>query len=462
MVNLHSAPGTAAPHRCTGCGHVAPRWTGRCTACGEWNTLVAGPAQAKRRGRATAYPVEPALPIGQVTEQAISLRPTGVPELDRVLGGGLVAGSVTLLGGEPGIGKSTLLLQVLGSMSGCGARCLLVCAEESAAQVRARAERLGAMSTNLWLLAESSLEAISATVEELRPDVVAVDSVQTILASEPAGSAQGSVAQVTAVSQGLSAVARRLSCSLVLVGHVTKDGALAGPRALEHLVDTVVSFEGDRHHSLRLVRALKHRFGATGELGLLSMGDDGLSCVADASSMFLADRREGVAGSVISVTIEGRRPLTIELQALVAQKAAPQLPPRRFAQGIDAGRLALLLAVLHQRAGVAVGDQDVFASVAGGTRMAEPGGDLALAIALASARSGRAVDPGTVAIAEVGLGGELRQAPRMESRLAEAARIGFTAALVAESCPDGPAGMKLLRFADLRAVVSHLGLRPGR
>ena len=410
--------------------------------------MVAGPGVAT----AAARPV----PVGQVEMAAWASCPTGVPELDRVLGGGLVPGSVTLVGGEPGIGKSTLLLQVLASVAGQGRTALLVSAEESVQQVRLRAERLGALEPGLWLVAETSLAGITAAVEEVGPDVLVVDSIQTVADPEVA-SAPGTVSQVRECAARLVRLAKPRRMAVVLVGHVTKEGTLAGPRVLEHVVDTVLSFEGDRHHSLRLLRAVKHRFGPTGELGLFEMAGAGLVGVADPGRLFLADRQEGAPGSVVVPTMEGQRPLLVEVQALVTE--SQQKVPRRSAQGLDGRRLEVVAAVLTQRAGVDLRTYDVYASAVGGVRVAEPAGDLGLALAVASARHHHAVPPGLVACGEVGLAGELRQVGAAPRRLAEAARLGFRRALVPASAPAGPPGMELVRVATLVEALRYAGIQ---
>jgi DNA repair protein RadA/Sms len=381
-------------------------------------------------------------------------RSTGLTELDRVLDGGLVGGSVTLLGGEPGMGKSTLLLQTLGGLAASGAKCLLVCAEESPAQVRLRADRLGTAADGVFLVPETSLPAICAHVDHLRPDIVAIDSIQTVQDPDAPGAA-GSVSQVRDGAQRIVRLAKETGIAAVLIGHVTKDGALAGPRALEHVVDTVLSFEGDRHQTLRLLRALKHRFGATDELGLMEMRSDGLQPVADASALFLADRRADSSGSVVAPVLEGARPLCVEVQALVVDTPAPL--PRRVAQAIDGSRLAMLIAVLQRRAQVHIGTADVYASVAGGIRVVEPGADVAVLLALAGARRDRAVSSDTVALGEVGLGGEIRQVPQASRRLAEAVRLGFRRAIVPPSTPEVP-GMVLVRVDDVQDALAAAAL----
>ncbi len=377
---------------------------------------------------------------------------TGLAELDRVLGGGLVPGSVTLLGGEPGVGKSTLLLQVLSSMAQAGAVALLVSAEESAPQVRRRAERLGPLPSGLMVLDGSDLSALPGVVHDTSPSLVVVDSIQAVVDPAATG-APGSLAQVRACTDLVVALAKLHRVPFVLVGHVTKEGTLAGPRTLEHLVDTVLGVEGDRHHALRTVRATKHRFGPTGELGLFEMGDAGLAAVTDPYQLLLGDRRPGAPGSAVLPAMQGQRALLVEVQALTS-KTPMEAPSRRSAQGVDAGRLALLLAVLEQRAGVPLVRTDVFVSAVGGIRVLEPAADLALALALASAVKDRPLPADLVVFGEIGLGGEIRQVPHAPRRLAEAARVGFRHALVPASCPDGPPGMEVVHVRSLHQAVA--------
>ncbi|HUQ39828.1 MAG TPA: DNA repair protein RadA [Acidimicrobiales bacterium] len=435
-------------HRCTTCDSQTPKWAGRCPSCGGWNTLEpeVGPA-AGPLGRAAT-----AVPLSSVATGSAACRPTGVGELDRVLGGGLVPGSVTLVGGEPGIGKSTLLLQAMAAVARAGGTALLVSAEESAAQVRLRAERLGAVHERLFVLAETSIPAIVAAARELRPDVLVVDSIQTVADPDLTGS-PGSVSQVSGCASQLVTLAKSETITTVLVGHVTKDGGLAGPRVLEHVVDTVLGFEGDRYHQLRMLRATKHRFGPTGELGLFEMGEAGLEGVPDAGRLFLADRTEGVAGSVVVATIEGHRPLLLEIQALVGKSNLPM--PRRTGQGIDQKRLGLLVAVLERRADVNLAGLDVYASVAGGAKIAEPGADLAIGLALASACSDTVVPPDVVACGEVGLAGEVRSVGRLSERLAEASRLGFRRALVPPGTRSAE-GLAVIEVARLSQAVAWL------
>ena len=394
-----------------------------------------------------------AMPIAEIDALVGGPQTTGVEELDRVLGGGLVPGSVTLLGGEPGIGKSTLLLQLAATWP---TRTLYVSGEESAQQVRLRADRLGAIGPHLWMLAETSLPHIVASLDTSQPHLVIVDSIQSV-ADPDLGSAPGSVVQVRGCTHRLVTEAKRRGIPMVLVGHVTKDGGLAGPRVLEHIVDTVLSFEGDRHHALRLLRAVKHRFGSTNELGVFEMVERGLVGVPDASTLFLTDRRTGVAGSAVTPTLEGHRPLLVEVQALT-NKVNSGVPPRRSAQGLDPGRLALLLAVLERRARLPMGQHEVFASAVGGVRLTEPGSDLPMCLAIVSALVDHPLPPDVISFGEVGLAGELRQVAHASRRLAEAARLGFTRAIVPANSANGAEGISLVRAATLNEALAVVGL----
>jgi DNA repair protein RadA/Sms len=425
---------------------------GRCQSCGAWNTLAEDHRPAPRAGVATTG--DGPVPVAAVSPIAGAGVPTGVAELDRVLGGGLVAGSVTLVAGEPGIGKSTLVLQALGSMAETGATVLLVAAEESVQQVRLRAERLGVLHERLLVVAETSLPAVLAHVDATEPVVLAVDSVQAILDPDLSGAA-GSVVQVRECAQRFVRLAKERNVITLLVGHVTKEGTIAGPRVLEHIVDTVLSFEGDRHHALRLLQVLKHRFGSTQELGLFEMTERGLFGVPDPSALFLTDRRPGASGSVVVPVLEGARPMLVEMQALVAVSHAPV--PRRSAQGLDGSRFSLLLAVLERRVKQPLGGCDVYASVAGGVRVNEAGADLAIALAVASAQADLAVPPTTVVLGEIGLGGEVRQVPHTPRRLAEAARLGFSRAIVPRSTPE-VSGVHTVRVRDVREALAAVGL----
>ena len=444
-------------HRCGECGASFPKWSGRCAACGAWNSLVEdveGPeerAVTLAAGLALVPPGE-ARPIGEIDPRASNPTATGIDELDRVLGGGLVPGSVTLLGGEPGIGKSTLLLQLLARAAG---PTLYVTAEESAQQVRLRADRLGAVSDDLWLLPEMSLPNVIAAIDKISPRLVVIDSIQTVVDPD-LGSAPGSVVQVRGCAHRLVQEAKRRDLPVVIVGHVTKEGGLAGPRVLEHVVDTVLSFEGERHHALRMLRAVKHRFGPTAELGLFEMGEAGLSGVPDASKLFLTDRRTGVPGSVVVPTIEGQRPLLVELQALT-NPVSGAVPARRSAQGVDQGRLSMLLAVLERRARVSLTQHEVYASVVGGVRLGEPGADLGLCLALVSAISNVPLPADLVVVGEVGLAGEVRQVGHLARRLSEAARLGFGQAIVPSSAPDVEKGLVVRRASTLNEALALAG-----
>jgi DNA repair protein RadA/Sms len=379
-----------------------------------------------------------------VAHTAASAMPTGISEFDRVLDGGLVPGSVTLVSGEPGIGKSTLLLQLVGAWSHTS---LYVSAEESAQQVRLRAERIGVTGDDTYLVSAMSLGDIIAAIDKVKPSLVVVDSVQTI-ADESVESAPGSVTQVRECAFRLVQEAKARNVAVILVGHVTKDGNIAGPRLLEHVVDTVVSFEGDRLHPLRMVRAIKHRFGTTNELGLFEMTDRGLVGVPDASNLLLADRQHGVAGSVVVPTIDGQRPLLVEVQALTT-KVATGVTPRRSSQGVESSRLAMLLAVLERRAKIPFASLEVYASVVGGVRLNDPGSDLAICLALASAALDTPVHSDMVALGEVGLGGELRHVTHLERRVIEAERMGFRHVLI----PSNSKAPELRRATLVRAAT---------
>ena len=445
-------------YRCQECGTASPKWVGRCPGCGEWSSLVEEVEEEVRPATAAAAAkgtdADRPVPIADVDAGEWDHRPTGVAEVDRVLGGGLVPGSVTLLGGEPGIGKSTLLLQVLAAVAATGRRTLLVSGEESKQQVRLRAERLGALDPTLLLQSETVLPHVVAAIDETGADLVVVDSIQTVFDPD-LGSAPGSVAQVRECAAQLVRLAKQRGTTIVLVGHVTKEGALAGPRVLEHVVDTVLSFEGDRHHALRLLRAVKHRFGSTSELGLFEMVDAGLQEVPDPSALFLGDRHAGAPGSAVVPTMEGHRPLLVEVQGLVAPSSLAI--PRRSVQGVDGNRVALLLAVLERRCRLSMAGADVYVSAVGGVRVVEPGADLAIALALVSSLADYPLPHDIVACGEIGLAGEVRQVAHTERRLTEAARLGFARAVVPTSAPDVP-GLELLRVPSLDVALDAVGL----
>ncbi|MEO8363458.1 MAG: DNA repair protein RadA [Ilumatobacteraceae bacterium] len=445
-------------YNCTECGAPHYKWGGKCDSCGAWNSLVEeleNPDQESSLAAGMALiPAGEAQLIGTLDPSLGTPQLTGIDELDRVLDGGLVPGSVTLLGGEPGIGKSTLLLQLLAAWP---QRTLYVTAEESAQQVRLRAERLGALKDDLWLLSEMSMVNIFKAIDKVKPQLLVIDSIQAV-ADPQLGSAPGSVVQVRGCAHRFVQEAKYRNLPTILVGHVTKEGGLAGPRVLEHVVDTVLSFEGERHHALRLMRAVKHRFGSTNELGLFEMTERGLVGVPDASKMFLADRRSGVAGSVVVPTLEGQRPLLVEVQALT-NPTGNNVPPRRSAQGLDPGRLAMLLAVLERRAHISFSSHEVYASVVGGVRLAEPGGDLGLCMALVSASTNNPIAKDLVVCGEVGLGGEIRQVGQMSRRLAEAARLGFTRAIVPASSESIHNGLRVQKANTLIEALSLANLR---
>jgi DNA repair protein RadA/Sms len=433
---------------CAECGTTSGRWLGKCPGCGAFGSLVEElHGSATERGPAVA--LKP-VPIGSVAAEESARISSGVPELDRVLGGGLVPGSLVLVGGEPGVGKSTLLLTALGAIARSGRRALLVTGEESAAQVSLRAARLGG-SESVEILAETELDAVCATLEAERPDVCVIDSVQTLHASA-LGSAPGSVAQVREAAARLLRIAKESGVATVLVGHVTKDGAVAGPRVLEHLVDCVLQFEGDRYHEHRVLRATKNRFGSTNELGVFEMTAAGLAGVPDPSQLF-GTTHPGEIGAAVGCALEGTRPLLLEVQALVAPTDLAM--PRRIGTGVDPKRLAMIVAVLGRHAGVALASSDVFVNVAGGVRIEEPGADLAVALAIASAASGSPVREGLAAFGEIGLTGRLRQASQVERRLEECAKLGI-ATVVA---PPGGAARSTPHIAA--AETLRVALRAG-
>jgi DNA repair protein RadA/Sms len=443
---------------CSECGGTSLRWQGQCPHCSAWNTLGEARVEAPSANRFAALaPAAAVQTLGDVHARELPRFETGIEEFDRALGGGLVEGGVVLIGGDPGIGKSTLLLQALAAMAPRH-RVLYVSGEESAAQVALRARRLGIDGKDVRLVAEIALERIQAVLADEKPAVAVIDSIQTLYSSE-LQSAPGSVAQVRECAAQLTRVAKQSGVSLVFVGHVTKEGALAGPRVLEHMVDTVLYFEGDAHSSFRLVRAIKNRFGAVNELGVFAMTDRGLKGVANPSALFLSQHtsaKDLVPGSCVLVTQEGTRPLLVEVQALVDAAHAPN--PRRLSVGLEPQRLALLLAVLHRHAGIATFDQDVFVNAVGGVRIQEPAADLAVLLAISSSMRDRALPRGLVAFGEVGLAGEIRPAPRGQERLREAAKLGFGMALIPRAnAPKSPIeGLQVIAVDRLQEALDAL------
>ncbi len=432
---------------CNECGGSSPRWLGKCPSCGAWNALVETTAEstAPSKNRLSAplhaglAPSAAVTPLAAIEATDVERTPTGQSELDRVLGGGIVEGGVVLIGGDPGIGKSTLLLQALDGLQRRNLNTLYVTGEESGAQVAMRARRLGIHGSQVAVLAEIQLEKIIATLGQQQPSIAVIDSIQTVY-SDQLTSAPGSVAQVRECAAHLTRYAKSSGTAIVLVGHVTKDGQLAGPRVLEHMVDTVLYFEGDTHSSFRLIRAIKNRFGAVNEIGVFAMTEHGLKGVANPSAIFLSQHAQPVPGSCVLVTLEGTRPMLVEIQALV-DSGGPS--PRRLSVGLERDRLAMLLAVLHRHAGVATGDQDVFVNAVGGVRISEPAADLAVLLAITSSLRGKPLPKGFLAFGEVGLAGEVRPAPRGQERLKEAAKLGFSVAVVPKANAPKKMGKEL-------------------
>ncbi|RJL22544.1 DNA repair protein RadA [Bailinhaonella thermotolerans] len=451
---------TAASYRCAECGWQTAKWVGRCGECQAWGTVEEAGARSAPKAVAAGPVSAPALPIGEISVEAAATRPSGMDELDRVLGGGLVPGAVLLLAGEPGVGKSTLLLE-MAAIRADQVPVLYVTGEESTAQVRLRAERVGALAPKLFLAAETDLAAVLGHVETVAPDLLIVDSVQTIASGEATGS-PGGVTQVREVSANLIRVAKERGMTTVLVGHVTKDGSIAGPRVLEHLVDVVLHFEGERHSRLRMIRAVKNRYGPTDEVGCFDLSDSGLASLPDPSGLFLTHRAEPVSGTCVTVTLEGRRPLIAEVQALVLD-VPKEVPPRRTTSGLDTSRVPLVLAALQKHGNVPVGGKDIYAGTVGGVRLTEPSVDLAVALAVTGSRAGVPLAPGTIAMGEVGLAGEIRRVQGVRRRLSEAARLGFRHAIVpthsvpADSLAPGsgiPEGMTVSEVGDLRSAIA--------
>ncbi len=433
---------------------------GRCPDCGSWGSLeetaplTAVPAGRSGAGQTTMLPSTPAVPITQVDASTSHYRSTGVAEFDRVLGGGIVPGSVVLLAGEPGVGKSTLLLEVVHKWARLDqGPALYITGEESAGQVRMRAERTGAVHEQVLLAAESDLHTIIGHVDQVRPSLLIVDSVQTMVASDVDG-VVGGVTQVRAVTSALTTLAKTHGVAVLLVGHVTKDGAVAGPRALEHLVDVVLHFEGDKHSTLRMVRGIKNRFGAADEVGCFELRDSGIVGISDPSGLFLHHRDANVPGTAVTVTMDGKRPLLGEVQALVATSSTPS--PRRAVSGLDSARVSMILAVLEKRCGLKLSDKDVYVATVGGMKVTEPAADLAIAMAVASAFMDRALPDGLVVLGEVGLAGELRRVAGVDRRIAESSRLGFHAAMIPMGAGALPTGVRRLEAENLALALRSL------
>jgi len=442
-------------YTCTECGAAEPKWQGQCPSCHAWNTLVESVPETVTQSRfASLAPTAQLQKLAEVEAHEVSRQQTGIAEFDRVLGGGLVAGGVVLIGGDPGIGKSTLLLQTVCKVSQ-SLKAFYISGEESAQQIAMRAQRLGMDASQVDVLAEINLEKISQVLQLHHPDVVVIDSIQTVY-SEALQSAPGSVAQVRECSAQLTRIAKQLGISMILVGHVTKEGSLAGPRVLEHIVDSVLYFEGDQNSSFRLIRAFKNRFGAVNELGVFAMTEKGLREVSNPSALFLSHHESPVPGSCITVTQEGTRPLLVEIQALVDTAHAPN--PKRLCVGLEQNRLAMLLAVLHRHAGVACYDQDVFINAVGGVKIGEPAVDLAVLLAIVSSLKNKPLPSKLVVFGEVGLAGEVRPVQRGQERLKEAAKLGFTHAIIskANAPKGGVAGLHIDAVDRLEQAIDIL------
>lgn len=441
-------------YSCQSCGAQTPKWLGRCPDCGEWNTLVeekvisANP-EARRPGYYQGLKKEP-VSITEIEGDTETRFLSDITEMDRVLGGGIVPGSVVLVGGDPGIGKSTLLLQTLGILAKKGLNVIYVTGEESAAQTSMRGRRLGCLEKKLLVLPETCLEEIIPRLEKIAPTIIVIDSIQTIFTNQM-GSAPGSVSQVREVASHLMRYAKEKGAAIFLVGHVTKDGAIAGPRVLEHLADTVLYFEGDRGHSYRILRAHKNRFGSTNEIGIFEMRKEGLREVLNPSELFLSDRTSIPSGSVVVSCMEGTRPILVELQALVTRSNNPGMP-RRMSSGVDHNRLSMLIAILEKRMGLQLQEQDIFVNAAGGLKLNEPSVDLGIIAAIASSFLNKDIDPGVVVMGEAGLGGEIRPVSQLEIRISEAEKLGFMKCLIPKTKNlETPSGKKL-KLAGISSV----------
>lgn len=443
---------------CTECGYETPKWYGKCPGCGSWNTMVEETEKVVKTQGLTSgifHTKEKPLPIINIESGQEPRIQTGIAELNRVLGGGVVPGSLILVGGDPGIGKSTLLLQTSHEMARAGLRVLYISGEESTRQTKLRAERLGALSAELYVLCESSMDNIEEAIEQIKPDFLVIDSIQTVYLAEVT-SAPGSVSQVRECTARFMRIAKGQGIATVLVGHVTKEGAIAGPRMLEHMVDCVLYFEGERHHSYRLLRAVKNRFGSTNEIGIFEMNEAGLTEVANPSELFLSERPLGVAGSTVVASMEGTRPMLVELQALIASTHFPS--PRRMATGVDHNRMNLIIAVLEKRMGMFLQNQDAYVNLAGGVKLDEPAVDLAMAVSIASSFRDLPTKPYDVIFGEVGLTGEVRAVARAEQRVKEAAKLGFKRVILPEKSMKGWNGPKDIQLIGVNTVADALAV----
>ncbi len=445
------------PFRCVECGWSTQKWVGRCGECQTWGSVeeVSAP---KKLSLVAGHVTTAALPIGDVSLEKAKARSSGVSELDRVLGGGLVPGAAILLAGEPGVGKSTLLLSVTAESARQGITALYISGEESASQVRLRAERLNAIDPNLWLASENELGAVIAHIDAVQPQLLIIDSIQTI-ASAAVDGAPGGVTQVREIAAALIRTAKERSITLILVGHVTKDGSIAGPRLLEHLVDVVLNFEGERHSRLRLIRAIKNRFGASDEVGCFDMNENGITSLPDPTGLFTTRHAEPVPGTCVTVTLEGRRPLLAEIQSLVGAPASEGRDfgnARRVTSGLDNPRTAMTLAVLEHRANIRTSGRDVYVATVGGMKINEPSADLAVALSVASAAKGLSLPSDLVAIGEVGLAGEIRKITGAGQRIQEAARLGFKRAMVPAGSDLKIAGMEIMEVARLEQAIARV------
>ncbi|MGO1183546.1 MAG: DNA repair protein RadA [Micrococcaceae bacterium] len=469
MASSSSSRRTTANYRCTECGWTTIKWVGRCGECGEWGTVTeVGTDPTAGRTTVTAVTeAQRAVPISDVDASTARFHPTGVSELDRVLGGGLIPGAVILMAGEPGIGKSTLVLDVAGQVAaqtdadGSARRVLYITGEESAAQVRLRADRIGAVADTLFLTAETDLGRALGQIDAIDPDVVVVDSVQTLQSTDVEGTA-GGVNQIREVSASLIKAAKTRGITTLLIGHVTKDGSIAGPRLLEHLVDVVCQFDGDRHSRLRMVRAVKNRYGSTDEVGCFDLSDSGIHSVEDPSGLFLTSGADPVEGTAITVTLEGKRPLLAEVQSLVSLGDGGS--PRRTVSGLETPRVNMLIAVITRRMGLDLSRDDVYVSTVGGIKMTEPAADLSVAAAIASSKTETPIPPGVIGFGEVGLAGELRPVPGIQRRITEAARLGFDRAVVPATTEGitAPEGFTVLQLTSVKEAVRAMMRDPRR